>query len=145
MDNLLRQGRWSALILYVEQTFSGHNSNSDILSQSTCRIDESKQLFNVCYRMHPKDDGRLCFQFVHHCGGVGGYLHPARWGEGTPNLPIAGVPIGRLDEGWNWMGYPLPRQEIEPQSEHMLCGERYTSCIHAGGLSCIFLGFYSLI
>ena len=33
------------------------------------------------------------------------------------------------------MGYP-PCQETDQHSKHLLCGGRYASCVHAGGLSC---------
>ena len=36
----------------------------------------------------------------------------------------------------HWIGYPPPYQKIEQPSEHLLCGGRYASCVHAGGLSC---------
>ena len=34
------------------------------------------------------------------------------------------------------MGVSSPNQETEQHSEHFLCGGRYASCVHAGGLSC---------
>ena len=52
----------------------------------------------------------------------------------------AGTPIGRLDRGTPLVGSldgsnPPPHQEIEQQSEHLLCGGQYASCVHAGRLS----------
>ena len=34
---------------------------------------------------------------------------------------------------------PPPHQETEQQSEHLLRGGRYASCVHAAGLSWLFL------
>ena len=91
-----------------------------------------------------------------------GYLHPSSQ-RGTPFLPNNtgwGYPPLGLDEGtstqdWmacpslppshqDWMGVPSvktgwgypppPCQETEQQSEHLLCGGWYASCVHAGGL-----------
>ena len=56
---------------------------------------------------------------------------------------------------WNWTGVappprlgldvskkkPCPGQETEQQSEHLLQGGRYASCVHAGGLSCSEFAF----
>ena len=48
---------------------------------------------------------------------LGGYPSPSR-----------GIP-------WPGLGYPPP-PKTEQQSEHLLHGGRYASCVHAGGLSC---------
>ena len=71
-----------------------------------------------CYRPHPKDDGRLCFHFVHHCGGGGtpytdgGRVSPfrSRLG-GLPHPLTGGTPFPGLRRGYpiHWIGgYPLP-------------------------------------
>ena len=66
------------------------------------------------YRPHPKDDGRLCFQSVHHCGGVGGVPQPGPDGGGsTPDRSRQGVPWpgpggGAPQPGPDWMGVPQP-------------------------------------
>ena len=64
--------------------------------------------------------------------------------------PDGGTPIQDQDGGTpikDWMGVPgyppsrtgwgtPPRQETDQHSELLLCGGRYASCVHAGGLSC---------
>ena len=74
---------------------------------------------------------------------------PARsglWGGGTwgipgPGLDGGGYPIPGLDGGGvspttmtRW-GNPPPHQH----SEHLLRGGRYASCVHAIGLSCVYI------
>ena len=54
------------------------------------------------------------------------------WGY-PPYLDCIGTPPVRT--GWGYSP-PLPRQQ---QSEHLLHGGRYASCVHAGGLSCYLL------
>ena len=89
--------------------------------------------------------------------GGGGGTHPRSGQEGYPGYPPIGVRTGgyprytpacpTLDGGTPsvqvWMGLPPPTgQETEQHSKHLLRGGRYTSCIHAGGLSC-FNSFWS--
>ena len=68
----------------------------------------------------------------------GGYLS---W-MGIPTLNGRGTYLGQgvltLDKG----RYPLSKvgtlpRETEQQSEYLLRGGRYASCVHAGGLSCL--------
>ena len=44
---------------------------------------------------------------------------------------------------WLGLGYPSPapppKKKTEQQSEHLLRGRQYASCVHAGGLSCWWL------
>ena len=62
--------------------------------------------------------------------------------DGYPRTPIRtgwGYPLSGLDGGYppvgtGW-GYPPPPKKTEQQSEYLLCGGRYASCVHAGGLS----------
>ena len=58
-----------------------------------------------------------------------------------PPPGLDGVPLLTMT-GWGtpphgWMGYPP--SPLEQHSEHLLCGRRYASCVHAGGLSCSHL------
>ena len=79
-----------------------------------------------------------------------GYPPPIGTGWGTPMGTVRGTPT----PCWDWMGVPpvgtgwatpllgldgvppLPHQETEQQSELLLRGGRYASCVHAGGISC---------
>ena len=66
-----------------------------------------------------------------------------RTGWGYPLSGLDGIPppLG-LDGGTPWSGLDegaQPPVMIEQQSEHLLRGERYASCVHAGGLSCMDL------
>ena len=68
------------------------------------------------YRPHPKDGGRLYFQSVHTCGGVGGVPHP-RSGWGAPHLRSGwGVPCPSCRWGVTpsqfWVGVPRPRSRL---------------------------------
>ena len=131
-----------------------------------------------CYRPHPKDDGRLCFHFVHTWGGTPsswwrGGSTPSSWrGRGTPSswggYPSSwqGEVLHPADRGgtasswmgyppvsWmgyppvSWMGYPPPGGTPPPPPEqhnvYLLRDGRYASCVHAGGLSCLF--FFLLV
>ena len=59
-----------------------------------------------------------------------GVPHPkSRWGRGTP----AGVPP--------WQGTPPPAEVPPPPPRYFLRRGRYASCVHAGGLSCLFVTF----
>ena len=92
---------------------------------------------------------------------MGGTPSQVQMGGGTPCPRLDGVPP-LSKTGWgttplqNWMGYPpcpgldgvppfLPRLDgvaLPPpnqQSEHLLYGGQCAFCIHAGGLSCLFL------
>ena len=61
---------------------------------------------------------------------------------GTPHLGLNGGNPLSIGTGWrclpcqDWMGVPPPPpppyQETEQQSEHLLCGGRYDSCVQAG-------------
>ena len=74
--------------------------------------------------------------------GGGGVPHPrSRWGtQSSRGYPILGPGGGGVPRGTSpvqdWIGYPPPNQETEQHNEHLLCGGRYASCVHAGGLSC---------
>ena len=77
----------------------------------------------------------------------GGYLVQS-WVGGTTSSPLGTPPPPHPDLGWGPpppnpdLGpdldreVPLPRQETEQHSEHLLCGGRYATCVHAEGLSC---------
>ena len=55
-------------------------------------------------------------------------------GVAPPPCPgLDGVHPSPSKTGWNT---PLPNQETDQQSEHLLRGGRCASCVHAGGLSC---------
>ena len=81
-------------------------------------------------------------------GGTLGYPHPRLngvldgWMEYLPVQDCMGYPPPpqRLD------GVPPPplppHKETDQQSEHLLRGERYASCVHAGGLIC-FSSFHA--
>ena len=113
---------------------------------------------------------RYCFHrclSVNNCGGgypvqvwmVGGNPGQGWMGGATPSQVWGGTPaksgwwgVPHPRSGWwgvpptmtgwgtsphhDWMGYP-PKQH----SEHLLCGGRYASCVHVGGLSCVFTLF----
>ena len=105
------------------------------------------------------DRGKYPHRFpmgVHPSSPGGGYPHPILMGgggapiqsffpdRGSPIVPnpfqdSMGVPLGlymsTLCPYQDWMGVP-PHQETEQQSEHLLHGGQYASCVHAGGLSC---------
>ena len=59
----------------------------------------------------------------------GGTPPPVRTGWGYPPPP------SELDEGIPPPTHPC--QETEQQSQYLLRGGRYASCVHAGGLSCL--------
>ena len=67
-----------------------------------------------------------------------------RSGQGTPG-PGMGYPLDLEkgtppDLGW---GTPRPEMGYPPQhSEHLIRGGRYASCVHAGGLSCLWKIFF---
>ena len=78
----------------------------------------------------------------------GGYPFPGPGGEGTPfpgpgghYLPKWRVGVlssqvgGTTFPRWGG-GVPL----LEQHSMYLLCGRQYASCVHAGGLSCVFTG-----
>ena len=62
----------------------------------------------------------------------GGYPHPSH--QGIPHPSERGDP-GMGYPNCYWMGAPPLLPETEQQSEHLLVGWRYASCVHAGGLS----------
>ena len=60
-------------------------------------------------------------------------VHLPSWQEVPPSFPIGG--------GTGQGGTPIPGQDRgvpqpEQHSVYLLCGGRYASCVHAGGLSC---------
>ena len=69
---------------------------------------------------------------------------------GTPHLDLASIPPNpRLDggtpppTGTDWVthppaGVPSPPPGTGQQMEYLIRRGRYTSCVHAGGLSCFF-------
>ena len=76
-----------------------------------------------------------------------GVPHPVLMGY--PRQVSMGYPLPCWDGGtplasswwwylfhWDWMEV-LPPQETEQQSEYLLCGGRYASCVHARGLSSV--------
>ena len=74
----------------------------------------------VCYRPHPKDDGRLYFHFVHTCRGgggsstlyqvlVGGYpISGLGGGYPIPGLGLGGGGGACPFQVWVEEGYPIP-------------------------------------
>ena len=75
---------------------------------------------------------------------------------GTPTIKtwLGYPPTPGWATPWTWDGVPPPRPGMgyhplptrQQHSEHFLCGRRYASCVHAGGLSCymsIGFSFYS--
>ena len=93
--------------------------------------------------------------FYSWCGRGGVYPHPVPTGVVPPSGQWGCTPIWLAGDvpleyspppHGNWMGLllsglnggnpPSPAcQESEQQSEHLLCGGRYASCVHTGGLS----------
>ena len=75
--------------------------------------------------------------------GGGGIPPSSREDRGYPHLANGGGGAGTPSRsGWDtpfarW-GYPFCWLNVGKvqHSEHLLCGGRYASCIHAGGLSC---------
>ena len=79
---------------------------------------------------------------------------PSGLDGGNPPSGLDGVPLPPIRTGWGnpWSrldgGTPSPIRtgrgtlppppKTEQKSEHLLCGRRYASCVHAGGLSCSF-------
>ena len=83
-------------------------------------------------------------------GLAGGYPIPGPGGTpsqvqgGTPSQVWGGTPSqvrgGTLSQVWGGtLGSP---PQTDQHREHLLCGGRYASCIHAGGLPCSFTYFY---
>ena len=77
------------------------------------------------------------------------------WLGGIPSQVWSGVPHPRSGyppppghgmgyPPWTWHGV-TPPPETDQHSEHLLCGGRYASCVHAGGLSCYKLLFVPLV
>ena len=71
--------------------------------------------------------------------GQGGWGTPWTW-DGVPPGPGMGYPpdLGRGTPQtwdrvppWTWDGVHPPQH-----SKHLICGRRYASCVHTGGLSC---------
>ena len=74
-----------------------------------------------------------------------------RWGGGYPSqvqVRINPPPQKKKKLRLSWMGVhppsgldgstsPPPSLETEQHSEYLLCGGRYASCVHAGGLYCL--------
>ena len=98
--------------------------------------------------------GKVLFSQVSVCPHLGGGTHPAD-GGGTPFPGLdGGYPIQLTGPRPRW-GVPHPRSSggVPPQqgvnpppppdqhSVYLLCGRRYASCVHAGGLSCLNIGF----
>ena len=78
---------------------------------------------------HPADRG-----YPHPANG-GTPIHQQRgtqarsgWGYPPPS-GLQGVPLPPVRTGWGYL-------KTEQHCEYLLCGGRYTSCVHAGGLSC---------
>ena len=113
--------------------------------------------FSLCVSLHPVGGvppsflmGRVPLSFM-----TGGYPHqdwmgipPVGTGSGYSPPPIGTAGWGYLPSRTGWgtsspietgLGYPTPYRETEQQSEHLLCGRQYASCIHAGGLSFFFI------
>ena len=91
-------------------------------------------LWNI-YRPHSGGMGKAMFWQASVC---------LFMGEGVPTLnrgyipwPGGGTYLGQWHLPWSKIG--LPPQEIEQHSEYLLRGGRYASCIHAGGLSCLWI------
>ena len=100
----------------------------------------------------PGLDGGYPFQ-----GPGGGYPIPGLDGGTPPLHPDLGWVTPHPDLGWGtppvqtldrvhppqsrteWGTPPSPGQKTEQHSEHLLRGGRYASCVHAGGLSCLYL------
>ena len=72
-----------------------------------------------------------------------GVTPPIRTGLGTPQIGTGwGYPAlwgldGDTSPPPNWTGWGTSHQDTEQQSEHLLCGRWYASCVHAE-LSCLF-------
>ena len=74
-------------------------------------------------------------------------------GQGSPHNGM-GSPLARSGQGtYPRMGYPHPGMGPPPvlgwgtpwlgqQKEYLLCGGRYASCVHAGGLSCSLIPLF---
>ena len=62
---------------------------------------------------------------------------------GGPHLRSRGVPhvqgVPHVWLGGNPISAPPPPHCTEQHSEHLLCGGRCASCVHAGGLSCLLI------
>ena len=96
----------------------------------------------------PGLDGEGGYPSQVHMGGGEGYPSHVWTGEGTPHLDLDGgrgypsgpgqggypsqVQMGGYPKGPG-MGYP---PLVRTTEEYSLCGGRYVSCVHAGGLSC---------
>ena len=78
----------------------------------------------VYYCPHTKYDARLCFQFVClYTGGGGGTPDQGRY---TPPSPLVRTRVPSASS-------PTPHRAVRRG--------RYASCVHAGGLSCLFFYF----
>ena len=83
-----------------------------------------------------------------------------RWFQGAPKSQIGGGGLTSPRQGYpcpgqgvpqSWVGYPrawvspiqdrtgIPHSRLGQKGEYLLCGERYASCGHAGGLSCLLI------
>ena len=74
----------------------------------------------------------------------------SRWWRGTPWPGLDGGGVPRVPPGQVWMGYPLSQVWMgypppTQDSKHLIRGGRYASCVHAGGLSCYYLGLEILL
>ena len=87
---------------------------------------DTKNIFTA--RVRSTREGKI-YTVCSHCGGGGRYP--------IPGLARRGIPISGRG---GCLGYSVPPQTWDgvtppPQhSEHLICGRRYASCIHAGGL-----------
>ena len=62
-------------------------------------------MFRHYYRLHPKDDGRLCFKFVCQSTWGGGVPHPADGGYPLPRSRQGGTPS-------SWWGVPPSQVQV---------------------------------
>ena len=62
------------------------------------------------------------------------------WGVPWQGVP-GGTPAGGTRGGYPGGGYPAGAggTQLGQHREYLLHGRRYASCVHAGGLSCLFL------
>ena len=84
-----------------------------------------------------------------HCeGGTLPRGVPMRGGYPARGYPAGGVPMPRLGYPAQgvpcWGGYPAKGgTQVGQQKEYSIHGGQYASCVHAGGLSCLFLFWFS--